>query len=103
MAKAIVEKMAECGILVKVDDVTSAVSAGFFIKKPHGNGIMFVVDYTGVNKALERPPHHFAAPQEVWQRVIAGSKYFIVGDLSLGYWQCELYYESSLLTTFLTE
>ena len=61
-AKAIVEKMTECGILVKVDDVTPTVSAGFFVRKPHGNGIRFVADYTGVNKALERPPHHFPAP-----------------------------------------
>ena len=83
-AKAIVEKMASEGILIKVDDVTPAVSAGFFVKKPHGNGIRFVADYTGVNKALERPPHHFPAPQEVWQRVTTGSEYFIAGDLSAG-------------------
>ena len=102
-AKAIVEKMTECGILVKVDDVTPAVLAGFFVRKPHGNGIRFVADYTGVNKALERPPHHFPAPQEIWQRVTPGSKYFISGDLSAGYWQCKLDYESSLLTTCLTE
>ena len=76
-AKAIIEKMHACGILVKVDDVTPAVSAGFFVKKPHENGIRFVADDTGVNKALERPPHHYPAPQEVWQRVTAGSKYFI--------------------------
>ena len=62
-----------------------------------------MADYTGVNKALERPPHHFPAPQEVWQSVTAGSKYFIAGDLAAGYWQCELDEESSLLTTCLTE
>ena len=72
-------------------------------KKPRGNGIRFVADYTGVNKALERPPHHFPAPQEVWQRVTAGTKYFIAGDLAAGYWQCELDEESSLLTTCLNE
>ena len=65
-AKAIIEKMHACGILVKMDDVTPEVSAGFFVRKPHGNGIRFVADYTGVNKALERPPHHFTAPLEVW-------------------------------------
>ena len=102
-AKAIVEKMLECGILVKVDDMTPAVSAGFFVKKPHGNGIRLVADYTGVNKALERPPHHFPAPQEVWKRVTSGSKYFAAGDLIAGYWQCKLDEESSLLTTCLTE
>ena len=73
------------------------------MKKSHGNGIRFVADYTGVNKAIERPPHHFPAPQEVWQRVTTGSKYFVACDLSAGYWQCELDYESSLLTTCLTE
>ena len=65
-AEAIVEKIMECGILVKMDDVTPEVSAGFFVRKPHGNGIRFVADYTRVNKALERPPHHFTAPLEVW-------------------------------------
>ena len=102
-AKAIIDKMLACGILVKVDECTPAVSAGFFVKKPHGNGIRFVADYTAVNKAIERPPHHFPAPQEVWQRVTPGSKYFVAGDLAAGYWQCELDYESSLLTTCITE
>ena len=64
-AKAIMEKMETEGIVVRVDGVTPAVSAGFFVKNPHGNGIRFVADYTGVNKALERPPHHFPAQQEV--------------------------------------
>ena len=98
-AKAIVEKMTAKGILVRMDDVAPAVSTGFFVKKPHGNGIRLVADYTGVNKALERPLHHFPAPQEVWLRVTAGSKYFIACDLSAGYWQCELDYKSSLLMT----
>ena len=52
---------------------------------------------------LERPMHHFPAPQHVWQRVTKDSKYFIAGNLSAGYWQCELDYKSSLLTTCLTE
>ena len=95
--------MHACGILVKVDNVTPAVSARFFVKKPKGNRIRFVADYTAVNKALERPPHHFPAPQEVWQRVTPGSKFFVAGDLAAGYWQCELDYESSLLTTCITE
>ena len=95
--------MVACGILVKVNDVTPAVSAGFFVRKPKGNGIRFVADYTAVNKALERPPHHFPAPQEVWQRVTAGSRFFVAGDLAAGYWQCELDYESSLLSTCITE
>ena len=102
-AKASIENMHACGILVKVDDVTPAVSAGFFVIKPRGNGIRFVADYTGVNKALQHPTHHFPAPQEVWQRVTTSSKYFIAGDLAVGYWQCEVDYESSLLTTCLTE
>ena len=77
-------------MLVQVDNVTPAVSTGFFVKKPHGNGIRFVKDYIGVNRALERPQHHFPAPEEVWQRVTAGSKYFFAGDLAAGYWQCKL-------------
>ena len=31
-AKAIIEKMHACGILIKVDDMTPAVIAGFFVK-----------------------------------------------------------------------
>ena len=64
--------MLAAGMLVLVDDVTPAVSAGFFVKKPRGNGIRLVADYTGVNKALERPPQHFPAPEEVWQWVTPG-------------------------------
>ena len=103
MAQKIVRKMEAEDVLVKVDEVTPAVSAGFFVKKPHGNGIRFVADYTSVNKVLERNIHHFPAPQQVWQRVNKGSKFFLACDLSPGYWQCELDYKSSLLTTCLTE
>ena len=102
-AKAIIERMYSAGVLIQVDDMTPSVCAGFFVKKPHVNGIRSVSDYTGVNKALERPAHHFPAPEEVWQRVTAGSKYFIAGDLAPGYWQCESDEESSFLSTCLTE
>ena len=102
-AKEIIEKMLTAGVLFTVDDVTPCVSAGFFVKKPKGNGIRFVADYTGVNKALERPPQHFPAPEEVWQRVAPGSRYFIAADLAAGYWQCSLDEESSLLLTCLTK
>ena len=62
-----------------------------------------MADYTGVIKALERPPHHFPDPEEVWQRVAPGSKFFIAADLAAGYWQCSLDEESSLLSACLTE
>ena len=62
-AKAIVEKMTAKGILVRMDDVAPAVSTGFFVKKPHGNGIRLVADYTGVNKALERLSTTFLLPR----------------------------------------
>ena len=51
-AKEIIEKMLAAGVLVPVDNVTPAVITGFFVKKPRRNGIRFVADYTGVNKAL---------------------------------------------------
>ena len=35
-AKEIIEKMLSAGVLVTVDEVTPAVSAGFFVKKPRG-------------------------------------------------------------------
>lgn len=102
-AEEIIRKMEAEGIIVAVNDVTPAVSAGFFVKKPHGKGIRFVADYSPMNKVFERNLHHFPAPHQVWQRVTAGSRYFLAADLSQGYWQCELDHESSLLTTCLTE
>ena len=102
-AEEIIRKMEAKGILIRVDEVTPAVSAGLIVKKPRDKGIRFVADYTGVNKVLERNIHYFPAPQEVWQRVKKGSRFFLACDLSAGYWQCEPDYESSLLTTCLTE
>ena len=95
--------MLSAGVLVTVDDATPYVSAGFFVKKPRVSGIRFVADYMAVNKALERPPQHFLAPEEVWQWVAPGSKFFIAADLVAGYWQCSLDEESSLLSTCLIE
>ncbi len=45
-AEEIIRKVEAEGIIVTVDEVTPAVSAGFFVKKPHGNGIRFVADYS---------------------------------------------------------
>ena len=56
-----------------------------------------------VSRLSHSVPQHFPAPEEVWQRVAPGSKFFIAADLAAGYWQYSLDEESSLLSTCLTK
>ena len=114
-ANEAVEKLLET-VLVEEADPTDWISPGFFVlkgdpleKKAMKDGLTvvtvddlrLVVDYTALNKWVERPIHPFPSAQEIIDRIPAGSRFFAVMDLTKGYHQVLLDEESSKLTTFL--
>ncbi|XP_064468672.1 uncharacterized protein K02A2.6-like [Ornithodoros turicata] len=88
------------GVIVPVDEPTEWCCGMVIVKKPNGT-YRICVDYTPLNKFVERELH----PMPVTDHVIAQigvSKYFSKLDANSGYWQFQLTEESQLLTTFIT-
>ena len=103
-------------VLKEVKEPTDWISPGFFVlkgdpmeKKAMKEGLTLitvkdlrlVVDYTNLNKWVQRPVHTFPTSKDIMDRIPAGSKYFCKMDCVQGYHQIELDSESSKLTTFL--
>lgn len=114
-AEEAVDKLLET-VLVEETEPTEWISPGFFVlkgdpveKKAKKIGLTgvtrddlrLVVDYTALNKWVERPIHPFPSAQDIIDRIPAGSRYFAVMDLTKGYHQVPLDEVSSKLTTFL--
>ena len=60
------------------------------------------VDFTGLNKYVERPAYPTRGPSEVVASIPPDMRYFTTLDSRHGYWQIPLDAESSKLTTFIT-
>lgn len=98
-----IEEMCNDKIIEAVSDLehTAFVAPGFFIPKTGTEKLRFVIDYTGLNRFVERPVHPFMSTTEVLNAIPPDSKVFLKADCTSGYYQIPLDKESSLLTTFL--
>ncbi|XP_064488339.1 uncharacterized protein LOC135400436 [Ornithodoros turicata] len=95
-----IDHMVAQGVIVPVDEPTEWCCGMVIVKKPNGT-YRICVDYTPLNKFVERELH----PMPVTDHAIAQigvSKYFSKLDANSGYWQFQLTEESQLLTTFIT-
>ena len=103
-------------VLEKEDRPTEWVSPGFFVLKgdpaekramKEGHAIItmdklrLVVDYTNLNKWVDRPIHPFPPAQLIIDRIPPNAKFFCKMDCVSGYHQIGLTEASSLLTTFI--
>ena len=103
-------------ILIKEMDPTEWIAPGFFVPKGHPaikealrkgmtvvthKDLRLVVDYTGLNKYVQRPIHPFPATKDIINQLPSNGKYFATLDAIQGYHQIELSEESSRKTTFL--
>ena len=87
-------------VLVKQNEPTEWVNSFSWVEKPDGT-IRLCLDPRPLNKAIMR--EHFAMPTRDDLVVdLAGAKYFTKLDANSAFWQIQLDYESSLLTTFNT-
>ena len=75
-------------------------SRGFFVMKGDGDARL-VVDYSPLNKFVERPTHPFLPGNEILKNINPSSKVFAKLDAVKGYHQIPLDNEAKKLTTFL--
>ena len=65
--------------------------------------LRLITDLLQMNGAFKRPIHPFQPVKDIIHGLEAGSKYFIILNASVGYWQIALAEESQKLTCFITE
>ena len=75
--------------------------AGFVPKK--SKKLRFVVDFTSLNKYVERPVHSFPSTDQIQQAIRHDTRYMACVDFPSGYFQLKLDKESRNLTVFNTE
>ena len=99
-AQLLIDKLIDSGVIERVHEPTEWISPGFFVPKPNGK-VRMVVDYTKINKHIDRPVHPFACPHDIIKGLRADSKWFAKLDAVQGYYQIPLDEESANPTTFL--
>lgn len=93
------DKLEKDNIVTKVETHTEWVSNILLVQKP--DSFRICIDPIPLNKALKRPNLQFTTMDEVLPE-LSNAKVFSTVDAKKGFWQLELNYESSLLTTFWT-
>jgi len=87
-------------ILAHVTEPTDWVSSMVLVKKPDGT-VRICLDPTDLNRAIKRPIYPLPTIEQILPK-LKNAKYFSLLDAKNGYWQVELDYNSSILTTFNT-
>ena len=99
-AEKVVQKLVREKVLIAQEEPTDWCAPGFFVVKKNGD-LCLVVDYTHLNKYVQRPVHTFPSAQEIISKLDPDSKVFAKLDATQGYHQVPLEEDSSKLTTFL--
>jgi len=99
--KQALDKMANQGVIIPVEEPTEWVSSMVAAVKKNTKDIRICIDPRDLNKALQRPHH----PMRTIDDVIAdmpNAKVFTTLDAKSGFWQIPLDHESSMKTCFNT-
>ena len=104
---ATIDQMIDDGIIKQLEhsEIPIFCSRGLFIRKtpPPDPTFRFVVDFSGVNKCIERPIHPFLSGKELLRQIPHGQKFFCKLDALSGFHQIELHPDSWHITTFIIE
>ena len=115
-AKSAVDKLIMQDVLQVETEPTEWIAPGFFVPKGSPEekeairkgltvitvkDLRLVVDYTGLNKYVNRPHWPFPSCQEVMDQISPHAKFFATLDCTAGYHQIQMDRKSQKLTTFL--
>ena len=103
-AKQLLDNLVAHGIICRLEpNETSEVcaQAGFVPKK--SKKLRFVIDFTLLNKYIERPVHSFPSTDQIQQAIRHDTCFMACIDFPSGYFQLRLDKESQPLTVFNTE
>ena len=73
-----------------------------FVPKKNGK-LRFVIDFTALNKYVQRPVHSFPSSDQVAQSIKASNTHIACVDFASGYFQALLHPDSQRFTAFNTE
>ena len=100
--KTEIDDMVRRGIIEPVGDVPSNWCSPLVIVPKHDGKPRVCVDYTMLNKQVQRPLHPLRTPKDAVSSLPPGAKFFSTLDAANGYWQLPLDEDSQSLTTFIT-
>ena len=103
-AQQLLDNLVEQGIIRRLGpNETSEVCApaGFVPKK--SKKLRFVINFTSLNKYIERPVHSFPSTDQIQQAIRHDTCFMACIDFPSGYFQLRLDTESQGLTVFNTE
>ena len=106
-ADKVIQRAIDDGIIKKAEGPSTWILPGFFV--PKGNvpnneneiDLRLVVDFSPLNRYVERPVHPFPSSRDIANAIPKDSVFFCKMDCVQGYHQIALDEESSALTTFI--
>jgi hypothetical protein len=82
----IISDLLEEELTKRTEGPTPVCSPSFHVRKPRNRlEPRLVIDYLPVNDKIERPLYPSSSPEQCWNKVAVGSKYFISVDMSAAY------------------
>ena len=99
--KAELKRMQDLDVIVPVDEPTEFVNPMVIVEKPNTRKLRICLDLKNLNQRIRREHYPIPTLDDAIAK-IGNSKFYSKLDLTSGYWQVKLDYESSLLTTFNT-
>ena len=99
--KAQLDDLQARGIIAPVDYPTEWCHGMVLVPKPAG-GVRVCVDFTPLNKYVERPAYPTRTAQSVVADIPAGQRWFSTLDAKMGYFQVEIAAHCQDLTCFMT-
>ena len=99
--KAELKRMQDLDVIVPVDEPTEFVNPIVIVEKPNTRKLRICLDPKNLNQHIRREHYPIPTLDDAIAK-IGNSKFYSKLDLTSGYWQVKLDYESSLLTTFNT-
>ena len=103
-AKKLIETLVHQGVIQEcLPNETSEFSAPCsFVPKKSGS-LCFIVDYTSLNKFIERLTHSFPTSDDIMRSIPAETTHIGIIDFVSGYFQTPLHPDSQGLTRFISE
>ena len=99
--KAELKHIQDLDVIVPVDEPTEFVNPIVIVEKPNTRKLRICLDPKNLNQHIRREHYPIPTLDDAIAK-IGNSKFYSKLDLTSGYWQVKLDYESSLLTTFNT-
>ena len=103
-AKRTISELESQGVIrhIKAEEQSKFCAPAGFVPKKSGK-LRFVIDFTALNKYVQRPVHSFPSSDQVAQALKVSTTHIATTDFPSGYFKALLHLDSQNLTAFNTE